>query len=155
MHVGHPSSRKSHGPGHKWCGMGLPREWEEGEGRIEAIAPHPDWVKRRKAEPESPPYRPKFEQRLERHIASGHLVPGVLAAKPWSDESPCLTRSPNHVVVASGDTVWCACGKDKAHEGRCHLAWTVPFLVRSGWTVLVFGERHPPLQRKPQLGLFA
>jgi len=166
LHLGHPSSPKAHDVGHKWCGMGRPREWERGEGRVEQLAPSPDRVKRwnedkiRLASDEfliqgQRIYREAFENRLAEHLERGHLVPGVLAAKPWSDEdTPFLHHGSNSRIVTDGDTVWCACGRDKALSGRCHLSWAVPFLVKSGWTVSLYGEIHPTPKRQPQLGLF-
>lgn len=155
LFVGHPNAKASHGPGRKWCGMGLPRHWEHGEGRVEYLAPYPELVKQHKdQEVDTATYRGLYEHRLSLHVERGHLVPGALSAKLWTSEEPFLTRGSQDVAVLGGDTVWCACGKDKAHQGRCHLSWAVPSLVASGWQVEVFGQRHPIPVATPQLGLF-
>ena len=153
LYLSHPG-RTAPSDGASWCAMGRPREWERSDGRVEPLTPLPDAVTRKNSGAiTSTVFRAMFDNRLRSHVEMGHLVPGVLAAKPWSSKIPFLDPDPEAVVVADGDILWCACGRDKALAGRCHLAWTIPFLLRSGWIVDLFGQRHPALAA-PQLSLF-
>ena len=61
-----------------------------------------------------------------------HLAEGLLMAQTWGDTKYLYPVRP-------GDTLFCACARDRAAEGKCHRVWAAALLVDAGWTVILDG----------------
>lgn len=132
----------AHGPGRKWTAMAEPRAWEWGAGRVRALTPElgdPDGLLRaalaeRRAATialdEDGPAMRAYRANYIGGLVVADLAPGVLHAAAGGGMFP---------AVADGDTVCCACAVAERAAGRCHLAWSAPFLHQSGWRVMLDG----------------
>jgi hypothetical protein len=84
--------------------------------------------------------RETFIRELRAHLAvleaRKQLDPGVLAFAPsWS------AWATSNVVAMHGDVVYCACDpRQPEHEPACVLPYLPPYLIRSGWRVLLDGR---------------
>ena len=139
LHLTNWSSKRLHGPGQKWTIMAAPRGWEHGDGVVPDFTPPLGLFRDLQAERVTEGY---YFTALERRWSeawdagwarsgSNQFSPRRLLASPALGE---------WVVVAAGDSLLCACSKDKAAAGRCHRATAAPFLVRAGWRVLLDGR---------------
>lgn len=127
-------SEGHHGPGRAFSIMARPRAWERGQGRVWKLTPGEWCVRDVKAGRMSrEDYRRLYEGSVEQWLKIGLLLPGVLEAQKGEVTSDDITP------VRSGDTLCCACSREKAGEGGCHRAWAAPFLMRAGWRVVLDG----------------
>lgn len=53
------------------------------------------------------------------------------------------------IEVKAGDTLICACGREKAAKGQCHRAWAGVLLAAHGWRVFLDGAELD-LHRPPE-----
>lgn len=153
IHVTNWSSRKLHGPGRKFTIMANPRHWEYGVGRVPRLTPLQEWVRDAEAGQLSiDDYRALYAERLMgsallmphglvrdakgRRPVGGRLAPGELYA--------VARDGPNIIMVGHGDTLCCACSRDKAAEGECHRVWAAEALVKAGWIVVLDGTTILP-----------
>lgn len=128
----------AHGPGRKWTAMAEPRAWEWGAGRVRALTPElgdPDGMLRdalaeRHAGVQDGPAMRAYRAYYIGGRIPGLMAPGALHAAAGGGMFP---------AVEDGDTVCCACAVAERAAGRCHLAWSAPFLHRAGWRVVLDG----------------
>lgn len=128
------------GTGRRWTAMAAPRRWEMGDGRVAALCPLPEDLRgvqsgRFTAEE----YFERFRAGVGTRLWS--LGPGLLSAHPSPNH---WDRYPAPATVADGDFIGCACARDAALRGECHLFHAAPFLVRAGWRVVLHGVEWPP-----------
>jgi hypothetical protein len=131
VHVTNFSSRGLHGPGRRLTIMACPRSWEHGEGRVPACTPLPSWLRDAQAGRTA---LPEYRALVEGRLAAADLRPQHLT---------CVLGSGEGSVVIAGDTLLCACARDKAARGECHRVWAATALRASGWDVILDGERLP------------
>ena len=141
----HRTSRAQHGPGHLWCAMALPRQWEHGDGRVAKAAPalaDLEAIKRGEISPDD--YRVLCVDRFAVFAESGSYAVGKLravvpAAKTADARAACR-------AVGDGDTLFCACPRpDRPRRYPfCHLELLAPFLAAAGWTVVLYGKPFNP-----------
>ncbi len=114
------------GPGRVYNIMAKPRSFEVQDGRVAALAPLSSFLDaQRQGRLTLEDYKRIYEERVDHHL--GQLAPGRLL----SSAGP----------VKDGDTLICACSRDKAKQGKCHRAWAAEYLLRAGWGVVLDGER--------------
>lgn len=124
------------GTGRRWTAMARPRWWERGEGRIDVLCPNRESLVAAKAGDLAPEqYFEHYRARLARWGGVGVLDPGRLCAE---DAGGWI------VDVDDSDFIGCACARDAALRGECHLFHAAPFLVRAGWRVVLHGVEWPP-----------
>jgi hypothetical protein len=130
-----------HGPGKKFTIMARPRSWEHGNGSVRILVPTGKdeelmtaaLLERRGIPVEGWPATRVYRESLESLWSAtiGDLSPGRLIAYQGLED----------VVVASGDTLCCACSRPDAQAGRCHRTWAATFLKQAGWTVVLDGRK--------------
>lgn len=126
------------GTGRRWTAMAKPRRWEYGEGYVSDLAPEAHLLDLAKsglmtADEYFRQYRQKIEGRC------GRLRPGALQAGGAN-----FDVGGGWVDVSDGDFIGCACARDAALAGLCHLAHAAPYLARAGWDVCLHGRRVRP-----------
>ena len=96
---------------------------------MKALVPRLEWVKAAKAgEMPLEEYRQQYLEALDQtRLGVGRLI--------------ASTREGN-VIVASGDTLVCSCGRAHAKKGRCHRVWAARTLHAAGWNVVLDGASH-------------
>ncbi len=108
--------------------MARPRKWEHGDGSVPVLIPdEQDLLDIQKGVISEDVYRGKYLALVAHRIRvqGKPIAPGLLQAK-----------TPTGMVsVSDGDTLLCACGVEKAREGKCHRVWAGGFLALLGWTV--------------------
>lgn len=130
LHLTNAASRRppQRGPGRTWTIMAAPRAryGEAGEGVCTALVPPLEWVKAALAgDLPLAEYRVRYLELLE--PIRGLLAPGLLAAGPDGE------------VVSGGDTLICACSRERAARGECHRVWAAWVLAAEGWRVMLDG----------------
>lgn len=135
LHVTNFASRKAphRGPGRVYGIMAAPRQWEQGDGRVQLLAPELGQLRAIQAGLIT------VEQYRRRYLAKlqgRELRPGLL-----------LTH--NGARVADGDTLCCSCSREAAAEGRCHRVWAAERLVWAGWRVILDGVELPQPETAP------
>lgn len=135
LHVTNWSSRKLHGPGRKFTIMAAPRHWERGDGLCWFLTPSPllwelVWTERI----DLTEYRRQFKERLATRRQRGELQPGELFA----------AHDGRKLYLRDGDTLCCACSRDRAAAGECHRVWAATALARAGWRVILDGKELKP-----------
>lgn len=124
------SWKKLHGSGRKWSIMARPRHWERGDGQIWWLTPWASWVRdARNGTRSLQAYRALYDDFLKVDTLEPGGLLGVLGGL---DEGG--------IVVADGDTLCCACSRDKAAAGECHRVWAAEALVAAGWRVVLDGR---------------
>ena len=118
--------------------MALPREWEHGDGVVPALVPLREMViGAHKGQVDRKTYRDTFTTpRMKGSYEGWSLRPGELCAVP--NDAPWDT-----LMVASGDTLCCACGTEKAAQNRCHRTLSSALLSLFGWEVVLDGKPFP------------
>lgn len=129
LHVTNWSSRKLHGPGRKWTIMSAPRKWEHGDGRVLAFVPQLMAMRAVRAGRLS----------LE-HYKLGYLGGVELRDLSLGFLQARVNGTSVSDTVADGDTLCCACSRDKAAAGECHRVWAAEALVAAGWRVVLDGR---------------
>ena len=137
--------------------MARPRRWEHGAGRVDALSPTDDLlpmldralvarevIRQRGYWPKDEvgaisEYRTAYHRKL---ALDSWLAPGSLVALTTRETD--YAPDGEWVNVRDGDTLCCACSRVEAAAGRCHRAWSAPFLVRAGWRVLLDGAEVTP-----------
>ena len=123
-----------HGPGRKWTIMVHPRHWERGEGSVRSLTPSwSDFDQVRRGQIGLNEYRHRFRS-VRTHAwcyAPGRLMAQKTGASP---------------AVSDGDTLCCACSRDRAARGECHRVWAAELLQKAGWRVVLDGVElnHAP-----------
>lgn len=131
LYVTNWPSRKMHGPGRQLTIMAAPRSWEHGDGSVSVLVPDVTALRRlQTGDLTEDRYRSLYEAGLEQV----DLRPGQLT----------LTSG---APVGDGDTLCCACSREKAAQGQCHRVWAAQALIRAGWEVVLDGTRQPPAER--------
>lgn len=128
IYVSNWASRRSpghHGPGRAWTIMAKPRHFERGDGVVPALVP--DVLDLGLVQS----HRISVAEYRRRYMLGLEAQSGPLMA------SPRITR--NVVPVADGDTLCCACSRDKAAAGECHRVWAAEALQAAGWRVVLDG----------------
>jgi len=119
-----------HGPGRRLTIMAHPRQWEHGDGRVEALVPMArDLMLYRQGVQSLADYRARYDAMVLRDLS--RLAPGQLLAD-------CGEQGLS--AVHDGDTLCCGCSRDDAAAGRCHRVWAAHALARAGWRVVLDGE---------------
>jgi hypothetical protein len=132
LHVTNWSSRTLHGPGRKFTIMARPRRWEHGDGRVPALESNAqDFGQMRRGKLSSARYRRRYVRRMRDLAAKRRLAPGQLYA---------ILENHARSAVSDGDTLCCACSRDKAAGGECHRVWAAEALAKAGWRVVLDGE---------------
>lgn len=144
LHLTNFASRAQHGPGHLWCAMALPRQWEHGDGRVAKAAPalaDLEAIKRGEISPDD--YRVLCVDRFAVFAESGSYAVGKLravvpAAKTADARAACR-------AVGDGDTLFCACPRpDRPRRYPfCHLELLAPFLAAAGYLMGSEGQPAP------------
>lgn len=137
LHVTNWSSKKLHGSGRKLTIMARPRSWECGDGAIKMLAPNDSdlrAVQSGRMEPKR--YFERFGEAIKEHERLGLLEPGTMLFSAGERTGP----SAEWILVADGDTLCCACSREKASLGECHRVLAAGALLRSGWRVLLDGR---------------
>ncbi len=118
-----------HGPGRKWTIMALPkRPHEHGDGAVTSLTPPTaDLSLARAGQITTGEYRRRCELWWQIH----DLRPSILAAR---------MRDGRITDVRDGDTLCCACSRDKAAAGQCHRVWAAEALAAAGWRVILDGK---------------
>jgi hypothetical protein len=133
LHVTNWPSTKLHGFGPKFTIMAEPRHWEKGDGRVVRLTPPASLMRAAKDGRLSlEEYRAAY---LE-HVAKRGVGPGDLYAAAW------VMRQ--NVFIRNGDTLCCACSREKAAYGECHRVWAAEALVAAGWRVVLDGKELVP-----------
>ena len=79
----------------------------------------------------------EYRQRYFKNVlATGDCAPGKLIWEPFS-----FFEQNNKQPVESGDTLCCACSREKAANGECHRAWAAVLLREAGWEVVLDGRK--------------
>ncbi len=141
IYISNWSSHKTeghHGPGRKLTIMANPRHWERGEGYVPILTPTgADLALYMKKAIDLYEYRLRIIRQVEKFEPM--IEPGLLEFI-----TPGVKTS---FYVESGDTLCCACSRIASVEGRCHRRWIVPFLLKSGWNVVIDGVLEERIDR--------
>lgn len=137
VHLTNWSSRKLHGPAAKFTIMARPRAWEHGDGVVELLTPTAcidefSEAMRLRATPAAGAALARYQQAFVDHLQEhAHLLaPQKLIAQ----------TSKGARIIASGDTLCCACSVAQAAAQQCHRAWAAVALQRAGWSVVLDGR---------------
>jgi hypothetical protein len=122
-----------HGPGRKLTIMANPRHWERGDGAVSRLRPSMVDVRgARDGRLSLTTYRQRYLARLALDMhGPGHLY-------AW------IPYATSHQLVSDGDTLCCACSRDKAAAGECHRVWAAEALAGAGWRVILDGKELAP-----------
>jgi hypothetical protein len=124
-----------HGPGRKLTIMARPRQWEHGDGRVEALTPRIgdlDAVMRGWITPDE--YRARYVTNCPPLPA---LAPGRLSTQANLVAGQPIGGGP---LVEDGDTLCCSCSRAAAARGECHRVWAAGLLAEAGWRVILDGK---------------
>lgn len=133
IYLGNWSGKASHGPGRKWTAMARPRHWERGEGTVWEITPKEEDLLAVKAG------RITEEEYFERFRASVEANSSRLSPGSLQGGLPGGWVEADWIPLQDGDSILCACSKEAALAGKCHLTHAAPFLLRAGWRVRLHG----------------
>lgn len=135
IHLSNFSSYKTeghHGSGRIFSIMYRTPPWSPALGVVSALVPDGEdlWALRDQ-EITMDEYQERYEGKIT--TKGDILAPGrlIVASK----------KQLNHYQVANNDTLCCTCARAAAARGECHRAWAAPFLVGSGWDVILDGKR--------------
>jgi hypothetical protein len=110
--------------------MARPRHWEHGEGNVPVLVPATEMMSAaRHGGILFGDYRRLYTGQVRQ--AHSALVPGKLTA---------FDATLVGHYVSDGDTLCCACSREKASYGECHRVWAAEALVRAGWRVILDGK---------------
>ena len=135
-----------HGPGRRLCAMARPRPWEFGAGTIPALTPLAELLQRlHRREISMRQYLLTYLAGLGELQNDGALDPGALRVvdSTWWHRGSQMRDPTGERCVLDGDTALCACPRIGSVLRRhpCHLELAADALVRSGWDVVLYGER--------------
>lgn len=134
-----------HGPGPKLSIMVWPGKYVRPDGHAFLLIPTTDeeiadlatLILARRAKEPTPPdvlarYRGSLESRWADYASQWILGPGRLSYVERRTDD-------REILVPDGASLLCGCSAAHAAIGECHRAWAAPFLVRSGWRVILDG----------------
>jgi len=120
-----------HGRGRKLSIMVKTPFWAKPDGRVEVVAPAAkDLWAAREGGITFEQYRESYTKKVE--VQLEYLKPGKLIFQS--------KQRLDSYEVKDGDTLCCACSKEKARESKCHRSWLAPVLVAAGWRVILDGK---------------
>lgn len=131
------SSNSLHGPDRKLSIMAAPRVWEHGDGRVPSLTPDvAQLYALREGRITVELYRAGYIAQVnETMLRSGtSTFASPLVEHPRQKLSPSRLRD--------GDTLLCACSRDRAAAGQCHRVWAAQMLWPL-WRVILDGVELP------------
>lgn len=121
------------GPGVVWAAMAFPPGWllRAGARRLsDGAATQDDLEAYYRREIDEEEYFSRFRRLLDQRAVYDRLSPGRLGT---GDRQ-----------VVNGDTLVCTCPRPDSprRTHRCHLEELAPYLARSGWQIVLYGETY-------------
>lgn len=121
-----------HGPGHLLSIMVRTSQFASPVGLVPALTPRKiDLVEYKEGKIDLEEYRLRYLKSVP-----SALVPGKLTWEPFSFFDQDKVQ-----LVEDGDTLCCACSREKAVNGECHRVWAATLLMKAGWEVVLDGKK--------------